>query len=38
MGRYGELWVGDGGVIIMLASPGEGFQGPAKLGAVTQLQ
>jgi uncharacterized glyoxalase superfamily protein PhnB len=35
--RHGELLVGDGGVI-MLGSPGEGFQGPAKLGEVTQLQ
>jgi len=35
--RHGELLVGDGGVI-MLGSLGEGFQGPAKLGEVTQLQ
>jgi uncharacterized glyoxalase superfamily protein PhnB len=35
--RHGELLVGDGGVV-MLGSPGEGFQGPAKLGEVTQLQ
>ena len=39
MGRYGtaSCLVGDGGVI-MLGSPGEGFQGPVKLGEVTQLQ
>jgi hypothetical protein len=35
--RHGELLVGNGGVI-MLGSPGPGFQGPAKLGEVTQLQ
>jgi uncharacterized glyoxalase superfamily protein PhnB len=35
--RHGELLTGNGGVI-MLGSPGEGFRGPAKLGAVTQLQ
>ena len=35
--RHGELLTGDGGVI-MLGSPGAGFQGPAKLGEVTQLQ
>ena len=35
--RHGELLVGDGGVI-MLGSPGTGFQGPASLGEVTQLQ
>ena len=34
--RHGEL-LGGGGVI-MLGSPGGGFQGPAKLGEVTQLQ
>lgn len=35
--RHGELQLDNGGVI-MLGSPGEGFQGPAKLGGVTQLQ
>ena len=35
--RHGELLLDDGGVI-MLGSPGEGFQGPAKLGEITQLQ
>jgi len=35
--RHGELLTGSGGVI-MLGSPGAGFQGPAKLGGVTQLQ
>jgi uncharacterized glyoxalase superfamily protein PhnB len=35
--RHGEL-VLDGGGVIMLGSPGPGFQGPAKLGGVTQLQ
>jgi uncharacterized glyoxalase superfamily protein PhnB len=35
--RHGELLLDNGGVI-MLGSPGEGFQGPAKLGEVTQLQ
>jgi len=35
--RHGEPLVGDGGVI-MLGFPGKGFQGPAKLGEVTQLQ
>ena len=35
--RHGELLTGNGGVI-MLGSPGAGFQGPAKLGGVTQLQ
>jgi uncharacterized glyoxalase superfamily protein PhnB len=35
--RHGELLTGNGGVI-MLGSPGAGFQGPAKLGEVTQLQ
>jgi uncharacterized glyoxalase superfamily protein PhnB len=28
----------DGNGVIMLGSPGDGFQGPAKLGEVTQLQ
>ena len=35
--RHGELLLDNNGVI-MLGSPGEGFQGPAKLGEVTQLQ
>ena len=35
--RHGELLL-DGGGVIMLGSPGEGFRGPAKLGEVTQLQ
>jgi uncharacterized glyoxalase superfamily protein PhnB len=35
--RHAELVLSDGGVI-MLGSPGETFQGPAKLGEVTQLQ
>lgn len=35
--RHAEL-VLDGGGVIMLGSPGPDFRGPAKLGAVTQLQ
>jgi uncharacterized glyoxalase superfamily protein PhnB len=35
--RHAELVVGNGGVI-MLGSAGDGFRGPAKLGAVTSLQ
>jgi uncharacterized glyoxalase superfamily protein PhnB len=35
--RHGELLTGSGGVI-MLGSPEAGFQGPAKLGEVTQMQ
>lgn len=35
--RHGELLLEHGGVI-MLGSPGAGFQGPANLGEVTQLQ
>jgi uncharacterized glyoxalase superfamily protein PhnB len=35
--RHGELVLDNGGVI-MLGSPGAGFQGPARLGEVTQLQ
>jgi uncharacterized glyoxalase superfamily protein PhnB len=35
--RHGELLTGNGGVV-MLGSPGAGFQGPARLGGVTQLQ
>jgi uncharacterized glyoxalase superfamily protein PhnB len=35
--RDGTVRHGEGGVI-MLGSPREGFQGPAKLGEVTQLQ
>lgn len=35
--RHGELLLGNGGVI-MLGSAGEGFRGPGKLGAVTQMQ
>ena len=35
--RHGELVLDNGG-LIMLGSPGPGFQGPARLGEVTQLQ
>src|SRR5258708_13910414 len=35
--QHGELLLDHGGVI-MLGCPGAGFQGPAKLGEVTQLQ
>ena len=35
--RHGELLLDNGGVI-MLGSPGTDFRGPARLGAVTQLQ
>jgi uncharacterized glyoxalase superfamily protein PhnB len=35
--RHGELVLDNGGVI-MLGSAGGGFQGPARLGTVTQLQ
>ncbi len=35
--RHGELVLDNGGVI-MLGSPGGGFQAPARLGTVTQLQ
>jgi uncharacterized glyoxalase superfamily protein PhnB len=35
--RHGELLLDHGGVI-MLGSPGAGFQSPANLGEVTQLQ
>ncbi|HTX81421.1 MAG TPA: VOC family protein [Streptosporangiaceae bacterium] len=35
--RHAELALDNGGVI-MLGSPGPDFRGPAKLGAVTQLQ
>jgi len=34
--RHGELLL-DGGGVIMVGSPGAGFQGPAKLGGATQL-
>ena len=35
--RHGELLLDNGGVI-MVGSPGTDFQGPTKLGGVTQLQ
>ena len=35
--RHGDLLLDNGGVI-MLGSPGTGFQGPRELGEVTQVQ